>query len=109
MPDYYESENGHFFQKNKNGQIKRISRELFFKKNSSNKKGGTLTQSNQNTLGTILPTGRLFQSKPSEIVTKLSPNFKEKYFEHQYKPESCGRHALNNLLGGPYFEFKRNN
>ena len=108
MPDYYESENGHFFQKNKNGQIKRISRELFFKKNSSNKKGGAITHSNQNTLGTILPTARLFQSKPLEIVTKLSSNLKKKYFEYQDSPQSCGRHALNNLLGGPYFVFNPN-
>lgn len=29
---YYETSNGYFFQKNKDGKTKRISRELFMKK-----------------------------------------------------------------------------
>jgi hypothetical protein len=41
MPDFYETGNGYFFQKNKNGKTKRISRELFMKKNASKlMKGG---------------------------------------------------------------------
>lgn len=30
-----------------------------------------------------------------------------KYFEHQNSMASCGRHALNHLLGGAYFTFSR--
>ena len=30
-----------------------------------------------------------------------------KYFEHQNSMASCGRHALNHLLGGSYFTFSR--
>ena len=41
MPNYYETSNGYCFQKNQNGKIKRISRELFMKKNvSKSMKGG---------------------------------------------------------------------
>jgi hypothetical protein len=41
MLDFYETSNGYFFQKNKNGKTKRISRELFMKKNASKlMKGG---------------------------------------------------------------------
>ena len=43
MPYYFESEDGHFFQKNKNGKIKRISKELFIEKNGLNKSGGATT------------------------------------------------------------------
>ena len=41
MPNYYETSNGYCFQKNKDGKTKRISRELFMKKNvSKSMKGG---------------------------------------------------------------------
>lgn len=41
MPEYYETSNGYYFQKNKTGKMKRISRELFMKKNvSKSLKGG---------------------------------------------------------------------
>lgn len=49
MPDYYETNNGYCFQKNQNGKIKRISRELFMKKNvSKSMKGGAFPYERQN-------------------------------------------------------------
>ena len=41
MSYYYESNDGHFFLKNKNGKIKSISKELFLKK-KLNHSGGEL-------------------------------------------------------------------
>ena len=40
MPDYFESPNGYYFQKNKNGKSKRISKDIYLKKNTLNQKGG---------------------------------------------------------------------
>ena len=40
MPEYFESPNGYYFQKNKNGKSKRISKDIYLKKNTLNQKGG---------------------------------------------------------------------
>lgn len=46
---YYETSNGYCFQKNQNGKTKRISRELFMKKNvSKSMKGGAFPYERQN-------------------------------------------------------------
>ena len=45
MPDYFESPNGYFFQKNKNGKSKRISKDIYLKKNTLNQKGGAFPYS----------------------------------------------------------------
>ena len=34
MPEYFESPNGYYFQKNKNGKSKRISKDVYLKKNT---------------------------------------------------------------------------
>jgi hypothetical protein len=45
MPEYFESPNGYFFQKNKNGKSKRISKDVYLKKNTLNQKGGAFPYS----------------------------------------------------------------
>ena len=45
MPEYFESPNGYYFQKNKNGKSKRISKDIYLKKNTLNQKGGAFPYS----------------------------------------------------------------
>ena len=64
MSYYYESNDGHFFLKNKNGEIKRISKELFFKK-KINHSGGLPTSALAKRMA-----AQLFKFSTSKAVPK---------------------------------------
>jgi hypothetical protein len=54
----------------------------------------------------ISPKKSLLSKKQSQLkVRPLQQREEQQYFEHQKDPLSCGRHALNHLLGGEFFTF----
>jgi hypothetical protein len=77
MPDYFESPNGYYFQKNKNGKSKRISKELYLKKNTLNKKGGAFPynrdQGGKFTLLSIITGDTLTRVNERRIAYGLHP------------------------------------
>jgi hypothetical protein len=77
MPEYFESANGYFFQKNKNGKSKRISKDVYLKKNTLNQKGGAFPyprgQGGKFTLLAIITGDTLIRVNQRRTAYRLQP------------------------------------